>query len=76
MDPTLIAKSCSSVGLGLDIIGAWIVGADIVRAFRGARYEHEKEYSLEEIASQGIGKFIDGSYPIRSTRLGNGLSAA
>lgn len=63
MDPTFIAKSCSSVGLGLDIVGAWIVGADIVRAFRGARYEHEREYSFEEIASQGIGKFIDGGYP-------------
>ncbi len=54
-------KILSTVGLGLDIAGAWIVAFDLVKTFSGAKYEHQR--SIEEIMVRGLPKFYDGGPP-------------
>ncbi len=51
----------STLGLMLDISGAWVIALDVLRVFRGPRYEHER--NSEEIMVKGLPRTVDGASP-------------
>ena len=57
----ILPKILSTTGLILDIAGAWLVALDLIRTFRGPRFEHERP--LDEIFLLGLSKTIDGGPP-------------
>lgn len=49
MDANTIARSINSIGLFLDIIGAWLVAIEVVKQYRGIKYREQKTW--EDMAS-------------------------
>ncbi|MBI2296061.1 MAG: hypothetical protein HYU76_08555 [Betaproteobacteria bacterium] len=60
-EPNLSAV-LTTIGLALDIVGVWILATDLLKQFKGARYEHERDWSV-----YGIPKTVDGAPPAETT---------
>lgn len=48
-----------SLGLVMDVIGAWILAGDIIAEYKGSRYEHEQGSDFVN----GISRAVDGAPP-------------